>query len=143
MPNYNRVIIGGNLVRDPDLKYTSGGTPVCEISIAVNHYFKDDKGQKQEQATFVPVTLWGKQATNTAEFMKKGRTVLIEGRLKQDKWTSKDGQKRQRITVVANMIRFLGSPPKAGEGSTPIEREETPPAEADAQGSETDENIPF
>lgn len=135
MSNFNRVILAGNLTRDPDLRYTPNGTAVCSFDLAINSYFKDNKGERKEVATFVPITIWRKQAETTAEFMKKGRPVLIEGRLKQERWTDKEGKNRSRLTVTASIVRFLSAPAKSGDSPPPVEPE--PPAEQE------DENISF
>lgn len=111
MSNYNFVCLMGNLTKDPDLKYTQSGTPVCNLTLAINSFFKDKQGEKKENAIFVPVTVWGKQAETSAEYLKKGRGVLIDGRLNQEKWEDKDGTKRSRITVTASQVRFLGTNP--------------------------------
>jgi single-strand DNA-binding protein len=137
MPNFNRVIILGNLTKDPDLKYTPTGTPLCNFVIAINSFFKDSKGVKQEEATFVPVTVWKKQAETVAEYLKKGRPVLIEGRLKQERWKNKeDGKDRSRMIVVASIVRFLGKPPQGQDVKPPIQNEEPPE-------DQHDEDIPF
>lgn len=123
MPNFNRVILAGNLTRDPSLRYTPSGTAVCSFDLAINSFYKDAKGEKQEEALFVPITVWKRQAELCAEFLKKGRPALIEGRIKQERWFDKDNNKRQRLTVVATLIRFLGAPPKGDETPQPTETE--------------------
>lgn len=133
MSNYNFVCLMGNLTKDPDLKYTASGTPVCNITLAINSFFKDKQGEKKENAIFVPITVWGKQAETSAEYLKKGRGVLIDGRLNQEKWEDKDGTKRSRITVTASQVRFLGTNPKG--------KDETKAPESGA--AQEDENIPF
>jgi single-strand DNA-binding protein len=123
------------------LKYTPSGIPVSKITVAVNSHYTDSKGEKKEDATFIPVEIWRKQAETVAEFMKKGRPVLVEGRIRQDKWVSKEGEKRSRLYVVASLVKFLGTAPKADEKLEPENEAEAgnPPAEQD----EKDENIPF
>lgn len=142
MTDFNRTILAGNLTRDPELRYTPSGMPVCSFSIAVNSTFTDKKGQKNEQVLFVPIIVWGKQGENTAEYMKKGRGVLIEGKLKQEKWNSKEGEKRSRLVVTANLVRFLPQSAKAQQGKPPINPSE-PNTPAQDQPEETEEHIPF
>lgn len=138
MSSFNKVVLVGNLVRDPALSYTPSGKPVVNIDLAMNHSYKDKDGNKIEQATFIPVTIWGKQAEATAEYMKKGRQCLIEGALRQEKWVDKKDQKRSRIKVVAENIRFLGQAPKGEQKQSkePISEEQETPLEHG-------ENIPF
>lgn len=147
MTNFNRTILAGNLTHDPELRYTQSGKAVASLSVAINHIFKDHAGEKREDVTFVPITVWGKQAETTAQYMKKGRPIFLEGRLKQERWTDKDGQKRQRLTVTANLIRFLGKPPKADDTKQPIENQASDPQHpVDEEQDEPpvdDENIPF
>lgn len=123
MPSFNKVVAIGNLVKDPDLKYTQSGTPVCEFSIAINRTYKDAKGEKKEDVTFLPITVFNKQAESSAEYLAKGRACLIEGSLKQDKWTSKEGEKRSRLKVIANRVIFLSAPPKNVTQPEPAEDE--------------------
>lgn len=113
MASYNRCILLGNLTRDPEVKYTQGGTAVCEIGLAVNDKRKDAKGDWIEETTFVDVTLWGRTAEIAGEYLNKGSNVLIEGRLKLDSW-EKDGQKRTKLRVVAENLRMLGGKQKSG-----------------------------
>lgn len=125
MSNFNRVIILGNLTKDPELKYTPNGVPICDFSLAINSFYTDAQGNKKEEATFVPVKVWRKQAELTAEHLKKGRSALIEGRLKQERWTSKDGQPRSRLIVVASIVRFMGKPPQGQDTKQPIEGQDS------------------
>lgn len=107
MSNYNRVILVGRLSTDPILSYTPSGKPVTKFSLAVNNRHKNKAGDKVEDVDFVPVTVWDKQAENVAEWLTKGKMALIEGRLRQERWTNKEGKKRSAITVTANIVRFL------------------------------------
>ncbi len=111
MASFNKVILVGNLTRDPEVKYTSGGTAVTEIGLAVNRYWFDKQSnEKREETTFVDVTLWGRQAELAGEYLSKGRPVLIEGRLQLDTWEDKtSGQKRSKLRVVGETMQFLGS----------------------------------
>lgn len=138
MPNFNRVIIAGNLTKDPELRYTPNGTPLCTFQIAINSFYTDSKGEKKEEATFVPVTVWKKQAETSAEYLKKGRPVLIEGRIRQERWTSKEGQSRSRLIVVGSIVRFLGKPPQGQAVKQPIPGEEAK-AEEQAEANQAEQ----
>lgn len=106
MISYNKVIMMGNLTRDPEIRYTQSGTPVTNFRIAVNSRFKQADGLKEE-VCFIDVVVFGKQAENCSQYLNKGGGVMVEGRLQQNRWESNDGQKRSRHEVVAQMVRFL------------------------------------
>ena len=109
MPNLNKVMLMGNLTRDPEIKYTPKGTAVADIALAVNRVYSSDQGEKREETTFVDVELWGRQAEIAGEYLKKGRPVYIEGRLKLDTWDDKQtGQKRSKMRVVGETLQLLG-----------------------------------
>lgn len=118
MASFNRVILVGNLTRDPEVKYTTGGTAVAEIGMAVSRQWFDQKSnEKKEETTFVDVTLWGRQAEVAGEYLSKGRPVLIEGRLQLDTWEDKQsGQKRSKLRVVGEQMQMLGSRGDGGGG---------------------------
>src|ERR1700756_799222 len=117
MANLNRVLLIGNLTRDPEIRYTPKGTAVAEIGIAVNRVFSGEDGEKREEVTFVDVTLWSRLAEIAEQYLKKGRPVFIEGRLQLDSWDDKQtGQKRSRLRVVSEGMQLLGSRLEA-EGS--------------------------
>lgn len=109
MASYNHVTLVGNLTRDPELRYTPGGVAVCDLSLAVNRKWKSGSGEQKEEVGFFEIVAWGKTAEVAAQYLKKGRPVLIGGRLQQDRWETEDGQKRSKIKVVAEQIQFLGS----------------------------------
>ena len=163
MPNLNRVMLMGNCTRDPEIKYTPKGTAVAELGLAVNRIYSTEQGERREETTFVDVELWGRQAEIAGEYLKKGRPVYIEGRLKLDTWDDKQtGQKRSKMRVVCENLQLLGSReggPGAGGGGggeptegypqqqqtrrpaakpTPAAR---PPADPDLDVS--DDDIPF
>src|SRR6202047_666768 len=118
MANLNRVLLIGNLTRDPEVRYTPKGTAVTEIGLAVNRIYSGEDGEKKEETTFVDVTLWARQAEIAGQYLKKGRPVFIEGRLQLDSWDDKQtGQKRSRLRVVAENLQLLGSR-QEGEGSS-------------------------
>jgi single-strand DNA-binding protein len=110
MANLNRVLLIGNLTRDPEVRYTPKGTAVADIGLAINRIYSADDGEKKEETTFVDVTLWGRQAEIAGQYLKKGRPVFIEGRLQLDTWDDKQtGQKRSRLRVVSENMQLLGS----------------------------------
>ncbi len=118
MASYNRVILMGNLTRDPELKYTPAGTAVANFSIAVNRRFKTED-EVREEVDFFDIVVWGKQAENCSEYLSKGRSVLVEGRLQQNRWETSEGQKRSKVEVVANTVQFLGSRSTEGPKGAP------------------------
>jgi single-strand DNA-binding protein len=117
MPNYNKVILMGNLTRDPEVKYTSGGTAIAKLGMAINRTWTNKEGQKQEETTFVDVDAFGRQAEVIGQYLKKGRPVMIEGRLKLDQWDDKQtGQKRSKLGVTLEGFQFLDSRGEGGGG---------------------------
>ncbi len=118
MANFNKVILLGNLTRDPEVRYTPKGTAVAEVGLAINRFIPaSDGGEKREETTFVDVTLWGRTAEIAGEYLKKGRPVLIEGRLQLDSWDDKaSGQKRSKLKVVGESMQLLGGKPGGGGG---------------------------
>lgn len=142
MASFNKTIVVGTLGRDPEVKYTPGGTAVCDLSLAVNRsWFDKNSNSRKEEVCWVPVTLFGRQAEVASEYLKKGREVLIEGRLKMDEWDDKDtGKKMQRLKVISENMTMLGK--KDGEGgdsrSEADKFYDRPPA-----NSTPDEDVPF
>ena len=120
MANLNKVMLMGNLTRDPEIKYTPKGTAVAELGLAINRIYNAENGEKREETTFVDVTLWGRTAEIAGEYLKKGRPVFIEGRLQLDTWDDKQtGQKRSKLKVVGEGMQLIGSRgggEKAAEG---------------------------
>lgn len=113
MPNLNKVLLMGNLTRDPEVRYTAKGTAFADLSLAVNRVFTSDAGEKREETTFVDVTVWGRQASVAEQYLTKGRPVYIEGRLQLDSWEDKQtGQKRSKLKVVAENLQLLGGKPE-------------------------------
>src|SRR3979490_672035 len=115
MASFNKVILLGNLTRDPEVLYTPKGTAVTELGMAVNRVYTAENGEKREETTFVDVTLWGRTAEIAGEYLKKGRPVFIEGRLQLDTWDDKtSGQKRSKLKVVGEGLQLIGSRPGGG-----------------------------
>jgi len=120
MPSFNQVTLLGNLTRDPELRYTPQGVAVCDMAIAVNRKFTKKDGEKVDEVAYVDVTCWNRLAEIAAEFLKKGRPVLLSGRLAQDRWEDEaTGQKRSKLRVVADTLQFLGGGSK--DDAAPIE----------------------
>lgn len=114
MANVNKVILIGNLTRDPEIRHTPKGTAVGDIALAINRAYTAENGEKREETTYVDVTLWGRTAEIAQQYLKKGRPVYIEGRLQMDTWEDKQsGQKRSKLKVVAEALQLLGG---RGEG---------------------------
>ncbi len=116
MANYNKVILIGNLTRDPQMSYLPSQTPVTEIGLAVNRKWKSKEGEQREETCFIDCRAYGRQAETLHQYMKKGRPILIEGRLQLDTWEGKDGQKRSRHRVIVENFQFLGSGQGQGQG---------------------------
>lgn len=115
MASFNKVILLGNLTRDPELRYTPQGSAVCEFALALNYvYTNKQTGQKVEEVSFIDIVAWGKTGEICAEYLKKGRQVMIEGRLKQDRWEAQDGKKMSKVRVTAENVQFVGSRPEGG-----------------------------
>ena len=130
MASFNKVILLGNLTRDPELRHTPAGMAVCSFDLAVNRSFTTKAGERREEACFITVVVWDKQAQTCAEYLSKGRQVLIEGRLQQRSWDTPDGQKRTKHEVVAERVQFVGPRKEAAasedEAPRPAEEEEVP-----------------
>ncbi|MEO7101666.1 MAG: single-stranded DNA-binding protein [Luteolibacter sp.] len=117
MANLNKVMLIGNLTRDPELRHTPKGTAVAELGLAINRVWMDEQRGKQEETTFVDVTLWGRQAELAQQYLVKGRPVYIEGRLNLDTWDDKaTGQKRSKLKVIGENLQFLSSGQQGGSG---------------------------
>jgi single-strand DNA-binding protein len=108
MANFNRVILAGNLTRDPQLSYTPSNTPVCELGMAVNRRWRDREGNQKDDVCFVDLICYGRQAETINQYMQKGRPMLVEGRLRYRQWTNKEGQNRNKLDVVIENFTFLG-----------------------------------
>jgi single-strand DNA-binding protein len=139
----NRVVLVGNLTRDPELRHTPSGTPVCSLRLAVNSRRKDETGQWVDKPNYFSVTVWGQQGENCAQYLSKGRPVAIDGRLDWREWETQDGAKREAVEVVAETVQFLGG---RGDGES---SGGYVPAGATATGGDadfpaaSDDDIPF
>ncbi|MEE9368248.1 MAG: single-stranded DNA-binding protein [Pontiella sp.] len=143
MASYNRVLLMGNLTKNPELRQTPSGTAVTEFGLAINESFKNKAGETVEQTCFVDVVVWGRQAETSAEYLHKGSSAFIEGRLQLDKWENEKGEKRSKLRVRADRVQFLGSPGKnteisaASGESAPQEASQPTAIPAD------DDDVPF
>jgi len=153
MANLNKVMLIGNLTRDPELRYTPSGKAVTDISIAINRVWMNDQGQKQEDTTFVDVTLWGRQAELAEQYLSKGRGVYVEGRLQLDTWDDKEtGKKRSRLKVVGENLQFLpdgrgGAGGQNRQNQAPAQQQKSGPPQgasaAPADDFQEEDDIPF
>jgi single-strand DNA-binding protein len=153
MASFNKVILLGNLTRDPEVRYTPKGTAVADLGLAVNRTYTADNGEKREEVTFVDVTFWGRTAEVAGEYLKKGRPVFVEGRLQLDSWDDKQsGQKRTKLKVIGENMQMLGAPRGAGGGGGGDEETSSaprsssrsaPPPKAAAPSQADDDEIPF
>lgn len=117
MASYNKVMLMGNLTRDPEVRYTPKGSAVADLAIAVNRVYTADNGEKREEVTYVDVVLWARLAELAGQYLSKGRPVFIEGRLQMDSWEDKQtGQKRSRLRVVGEVMQFLDGKRDGGSG---------------------------
>lgn len=131
MASYNKVILLGNLTRDPELRYTPKGTATARLGLAVNHQYKTETGETKEEVTFIDIDAWGKQAEVIAQYMRKGSPLLVEGRLKLHQWDDKtSGQKVSKIRVVLEGFQFVGAPRQADGSGAPATPPPRPPRPA-------------
>jgi single-strand DNA-binding protein len=143
--NINRVVISGNLTRDPELRSTPGGTSVCALRVAVNSRRKDGD-QWVDKPNYFDVTVWGAQGENCAQYLSKGRPVAVDGRLNWREWEAKDGSKRQSVDIIADSVQFLGSRDSApANGGGPQSDVEADASDFDPVGVSggSDDEIPF
>lgn len=140
--SFNKIILCGNLGRDPELRYTPQGTPVCSFTMATNERRKDKSGETQDQTTWFRVTLWGRQAETASQYLTKGRPVYIEGRLRIEEWNDRDGRQRYTLEVHATDMQFIGG--RGDEQSQPPAKGSGRPSPEESPGPDiADEDIPF
>ncbi len=160
MPALNKVLLMGNLTRDPELRVTPKGTPICQFGLAINRSYKMESGETREEVTFVDIEAWGKQGETIAKYLTKGRPLYVEGRLKLDSWEDKNTkEKRSRMKIVLENFQFLGDSRGGGggggggssasgggdESSASPERHSPPARSAAKPGAQEnlDEDVPF
>ena len=119
----NRVFLAGNLTRDPEMRFTSSGVPVANLRLAVNRRFTTKEGEKKEEVVFVTVVVWGNQAQNCQEYLKKGSAILVEGRLNYRAWETQEKEKRSTLEVTAERVNFMGRRSEGGEGGASTDDE--------------------
>jgi single-strand DNA-binding protein len=140
--SFNKIILVGNLGRDPELRYTPQGTPVCSFSLATNERRRDRAGENTDVTTWFRVTLWGRQAETASQYLTKGRPVYIEGRLRVEEWTDRDGKQRHTLEVNATDMQFIGGG-RGEEAGAPAARAAAAGEPAPEPTDSTDDDIPF
>lgn len=156
MANFNKVMLIGNLTRDPELRVTPKGTAICQFGLAINRQFKDESGATRDETTFVDIEAWGRQGETISKYCTKGRPLFVEGRLRFDQWEDKaSGQKRSRLKVVLENFQFLGEgrrdgggAPGGGEEADQTPERHAPPPRSAARppappAENLDEDVPF
>jgi len=155
MASLNRVLLIGNLTRDPEVRMMSSGRPVCNFGLAMNRSYKDSEGNRKEETTFVDVECFGPRAEAVARFFSKGRPIFVEGRLKLDQWESKEGEKRSALRVVLDNFEFVDSgksdqssheitsPSSPSTPPPPPPPSSSPPNEPTKDDIDLDEDVPF
>lgn len=147
MANLNKVFLMGNLTRDPELRYTPGGTAVCEFGLAINRSWTGKDGQKHEETCFVDCQAWARTGEVITEYCKKGRPIFVEGRLNFSSWEGKDGQKHSKLRVTVDNFQFLGGGRRDDAAAPPRQKAAPAPAPEAAADSDApyqvDDDIPF
>jgi single-strand DNA-binding protein len=151
MPNLNQVNLIGNITRDVETRYTPQGTAIVDVGLAINRSWKNDQGQKQEETTFVDVTLWARMAEIAAQYCHKGDPLFVSGRLHRDTWDDKQtGQKRSKLKVIGESIQLLGARQQApaappARAAAPTARATAPAGKSrpETEMDEVDDSIPF
>jgi single-strand DNA-binding protein len=149
MASFNKVVLIGNVTKNLELKFTPKGKAVTKIGLAINRYWTNDAGERKEDVTFVDVDVFGRTAENCAQYLSRGKSVLVEGRIKLDTWDDKQtGQKRSRLGVVAESVQFLGSRTEQGDAQSAAEAPQPDaPADVAAPAPKTDapdgDDVPF
>ena len=144
MPNLNKVLLMGNLTRDPEVRYTPKGTAVAELGLAINRTYIAENQEKREETTFVDVTLWGRTAEIAGEYLKKGSPAFIEGRLQLDSWDDKKtGEKRYKLKVVGEALQLIGSKPADQGGQHRAAPATEKPKQSDPELDPDEDEPPF
>jgi single-strand DNA-binding protein len=145
--SFNKIILVGNLGRDPELRYTPQGSAVCDFSMATNEKKRDKSGELQDVTTWFKITLWGKQAENGAKYLTKGSPVYIEGRLRVEEWTDRDGNNRYTLAVHGTDMQFISGGARMEDHNEPSEGDFAPPEKASQAAASApagqDDDIPF
>ena len=156
--NINRVVLTGNLTRDPELRSTPSGTSVCSLRVACNTRRKDASGEWVDKPNYFDVTVWGRQGENAAQYLEKGRPIAVDGRLEWREWEDQNGNKRQAVDIIADSVQFLGGRGEGGGGfeggngggsrftpqsDVPADTSDFQAAPAGGGGGTADDDIPF
>lgn len=143
--SFNKIILIGNLGRDPELRYTPQGTPVCSFTMATNEKRKDRSGENQDVTTWFRVTFWGRQAETASQFLTKGKPIYVEGRLRIEEWNDREGKPRYTLEVHATDMQFIGQ--RSDESGAMHSTQEKPTASSNVSGESEaeigDDDIPF
>ena len=140
MASFNKVILMGNLTRDPELRQTPSGAKVAELRLAVSETWRDKSGQPKEVTCFVDVVVWEKLAELCQQYLAKGRSVLVEGRLQMDEWKNQQGETRSKLRVRADTVKFVGAAPRSGDANGNAPRASAPDAETTPSSAQTHDN---
>lgn len=150
MASFNKVILMGNLVADPEMRVTPGGMSICKFTLAVNRQFTTKEGEQREEVAYVDVDAFGRSAEVISKYLNKGSPILVEGRLRQDKWENQQGEKRSKLMVVCETFKFVGGRDEgASSNSSDYERTAPPPRQTKAasnnanEDQDLDEDVPF
>lgn len=144
MASLNKVMLIGNLTRDPEVRMMTSGRPVCNFGLAMNRSYKDSEGNRKEEVTFVDIECFGPRAEAVARFFTKGRPIFVEGRLKLDQWESKEGEKRSALRVVLDNFEFVDSGKQESSSSESYQVEAKPsPTPPPSNDVDLDEDVPF
>jgi len=139
--SFNKITLVGNLGRDPELRYTPQGTPVCSFTVATNEKRKDKAGEAQDHTTWFRVTLWGRQAETASQYLTKGRPIYVEGRLRLEEWTDRDGKQRYTLEVHATDMQFIGG--GRGDDAPSMASKPSSAASSAPEPELSDDDIPF
>ena len=139
--SFNKIILVGNLGRDPELRYTPQGTPVCSFTVATNEKRKDRAGETQDHTTWFRVTLWGRQAETASQYLTKGRPIYVEGRIRLEEWTDRDGKQRYTLEVHATDMQFIGG--TRGDEANVSFSKASPTERGPSEPELSDDDIPF
>jgi len=143
MANFNKVMMMGNLTRDPEKRYTKNDQAVTHFTLACNRVWRDKSGEQKKQVSFVPVSVWGKSAENCEQYLQKGSPVFVEGRLVSSSWENPQGEKRSKLEVVAQSVQFLSGGPRRDGGGASSDEAAAPNIQDEPPGSPSEDEVPF
>ena len=143
MPSFNRVILMGNLTRDPVLRKTPSGASVCDMRLAVSERYKTSSGEQQERTLFIDVVAWERQADKCAQYLAKGSSIIVDGHLRQEEYKTREGENRSKVSVMAQTVQFISTPNRDGSASPSAAASPPPPNESSPSSSDDEEEAPF